>query len=108
MKLAVKKCSKCKIVKPLEEFPAGGNSYCKICNRENVRVWAKENPAKASAKSMRWARQHRDEINQKHRIWAKNHRKQNPELTKARNDRSNNTKKRRISYYQYIESITVQ
>jgi len=51
-----KKCSICKKLKPFSEFYAMKQylgSYCKPCKKIKNRKWAKDNPEKNRAKSLK-------------------------------------------------------
>src|SRR5512139_3508928 len=56
LKAGCRRCAKCKIFKPLNEFynnsatADGKHSYCKPCNRENLRKWKANNPPTSKRK----------------------------------------------------------
>lgn len=60
----VKRCSKCKQEKPLDEFSAcrkrrdGLQAQCKTCCRENFERWYERNAAKVIARATQWRADH--------------------------------------------------
>jgi hypothetical protein len=50
-------CKKCGEVKPLEQFQLHGKYWdttCKLCRKDEVREWQKNNPDKMAANNKRW------------------------------------------------------
>ena len=63
----MKKCSKCKLEKPLMDFPLsrtrkdGYYPYCKKCNSNIYKKKSEENPGKYNAISKKWRQDHPDD-----------------------------------------------
>lgn len=74
--MSFKTCTKCKQEQPVSEFYARADktnalqSWCKGCNRERKRAWAKANPEKRREAERRWKKANPDKAN----AWARNNR----------------------------------
>jgi hypothetical protein len=83
----MKKCTKCGVVKPLDEFyrAAGGKdghrTECKACNPAASKARYLADPAAAVARVKRWQQPNADRVNEYHRT-----RRANPDVKLA--DRS--------------------
>lgn len=100
--MELKRCSKCKEQKPLEDFhkdkakKGGLRGYCKPCNSESARRWKEENRAAVRASSRRWYTENREAHLENNRRWREENREaalentrrwrgENPVRTKASN-----------------------
>ena len=73
MKIAVKKCSKCKKVKPITEFykdkrhTDGLQSHCKKCHLEYGEKWVEKNREKSRKIKLNFYHRNKEVINKKQR-----------------------------------------
>ena len=80
-----KKCKKCSVVKPIEEFHKhkmmrdGHLNICKACKLPYISKWQKENRGKKLATCARWRDKHREQHNAIGNRW----RKENPGASNA-------------------------
>lgn len=70
----MKVCGKCKILKDESEFYRNRlrscpTFYCKSCTKKSVVAWAKNNPEKAEALSLRYRESHRKELASRTAKW---------------------------------------
>lgn len=70
-----KTCSRCKAVKPVENFTVararkdGRNPYCRSCTRAAVRKYGATHPEKIAASSRRWYEANKERKHAKHQAW---------------------------------------
>lgn len=68
-----KKCTKCEIVKPLEEYYLnkehrdGHYNECKECTKKRVRKYQRENRAKITKRARKYNQAHREQMNKSFR-----------------------------------------
>jgi 5-methylcytosine-specific restriction endonuclease McrA len=89
--MAEKQCTKCKCVKPHEDFPKkasrpdGLNQWCRACFKANYETkrqvyidraadWSRANPEKRAAIRKKWADENRELINRMVSDWSKRNR----------------------------------
>ena len=77
----MKKCSKCKIEKELDEFYGKKTKHylCKLCDDEYSKNWRENNPEKVKEYDIKW----RENNQEKKKLSDKNWRENNPEKVKA-------------------------
>ena len=97
----MKQCTKCKEVKPLEEFnkdksKKDGLRYnCKSCTNSISKKWYKNNPEKGKANAKSWSKDNPDRVKSNKKNWIK----ENPEKVKAIDKKwyKNNPEKKKAS-----------
>ena len=73
--IETKLCTKCKTVKPVTEFSKINKTkdelklYCKICERERLKIYYQNNKAKLAEKHHEYYRNNKDKIQVKKDIW---------------------------------------
>ena len=78
MKTGIKKCFKCELEKPLEEFSKrrsstdGRGSYCKQCDNERCRKYKRNNRKKISENRAKYYRLNKDHENERNKKWQSN------------------------------------
>lgn len=76
----MKKCSKCKTEKPLEEFhkrKASKDGYrhdCKECSKVTLKTWRKANPERDRERKRKWASENQEKLRESSRKWASENR----------------------------------
>lgn len=106
----IKKCRKCAVEKPLDEFPKrasmpdGYRSTCKACKNERVRLkrlsnpepyrarsnaWRRANPEKAKAMVAAWTKKHPERVRELHRNYQRAHPEYGRAWQKAHPGRTN-------------------
>lgn len=107
-----KKCSKCKIEKPICDFGNrtksndGKRSCCKICDSEYTKRWRKNNKEKVKLQKQKYLKKYSQKNLDRGRKYRENNQEKN--LARIKNWRENN-KEYSINYYQENKSkITKQ
>lgn len=85
-----KRCSRCKIEKPLTEFRRGGKStrgdgyyaYCNDCTREYAKAWQNDNPELVKKQKQNDYQRHKEVHDVKSKKWAKDNPEKRREISR--------------------------
>lgn len=83
-----KRCTRCKLVKPLTEFTKSNRTkdklkpHCRDCERKRVKRWRKKNKEKRKAVMKEYYNNNKEKIYKKSRLWLENNKEKMQEYYK--------------------------